>query len=104
MTGAILHSFKSRYGDERRLIGVDTDTYIVEGVSHYTRGSTDGSGDVMADFEGGPFLMRGMTIEQATGFPLQALIQSVRFLPCETPNHARCEVRVQAQTNPAQQR
>jgi hypothetical protein len=104
MTGAILHSFKSRYGDDRHLIGVDAATFIVEGPSHYTRGSTDEGGQVMADFEGGPFLMRGMTIEQATGFPLQALIESVRFLPSEKPGHARCEVRVQAQTNPAQQR
>jgi hypothetical protein len=98
MTGAILHIFKSRYGDERRLIGVDSDTFIVEGLSHFTRGSTDEGGEVMADFEGGPFLMRGMTIQQATGFPMQALIESVRFLPCEKPNHARCEVRVQAKS------
>lgn len=99
MSGALLHTFKSRYGDERSLIGVDDNTFIVEGPSHFTRASVDGDANVMADFEGGPFLMRGMTIEQATGFPMEALIESVRFLPSEKQGFARCEVR----TKPGQQ-
>ena len=66
MSGAVLHRFKSRYGDERRLIAVDSTTLLIEGPSRYTRGSTDDDGQVMADFEGGPFLMRGMTVEQCT--------------------------------------
>ena len=94
MSRALLHTFKSRYGDERRLISVDATTLFVEGPSHYTRGSSDDDGQVMADFEGGPFLMRGMTVEQCTDFPMQALIESVRFLPHETPGHARCELKI----------
>jgi len=90
----VLHSFKSRYGDERTLSRVDDHTLIVEGPSHYTRGSSDGDGNVMADFEGGPFLMRGMTVQQATGYGLDALIEAVRFLPSDKPHHARCEVRI----------
>ena len=94
MSGALLHTFKSRYGDERRLLAVDATTLIVEGPSRYTRGSTDDDGQVMADFEGGPFLMRGMTVEQCTDFPMQALIESVRFLPCEVAGSARCELKI----------
>jgi hypothetical protein len=100
MSGAIIHSFKSRYGDERLLIAVNATTLLIEGPSHYTRGSSDDDGQVMADFEGGPFLMRGMTVEQCTDFPMQALIESVRFLPHETPGHARCEIKIK----PDQQR
>jgi len=50
----------------------------------------------IADFEGGPFLMRGMTVEQATGYPMTALIEAVRFLPSPKPGHARCEVRIKS--------
>lgn len=92
----VLFTFKSRYGDERTVTRVDDSTLIVEGPSHYTRGSSDESGDVMADFEGGPFLMRGMTVEQATGYPMTALIEAVRFLPSPKPGHARCEVRIKS--------
>jgi len=94
MSGALLHIFKSRYGDKRSLIGVDDSTFIIEGPSHYTRGTTDDGLEVMVDFEGGPYIERGMTIEQATGFPMKALIESVRILAHEKPNHARCEIRV----------
>ena len=92
----VLFTFKSRYGDERTVTRVDDSTLIVEGPSHYTRGSSDGEGNVMADFEGGPFLMRGMTVQQATGYPMSALIESVRFLPNEKPGHVRCEVRIKS--------
>jgi hypothetical protein len=93
---AVLHTFKSRYGDERRLIRVDESTLLVEGPSIYTRGSTDGEQNVIADFEGGPFIMRGMSVQQATGYPMTALIESVRFLPHDKPGHARCEVRIKS--------
>ena len=36
MSGALLHTFKSRYGDERRLISVDSTTLLIEGPSRYT--------------------------------------------------------------------
>ena len=90
----VLFTFKSRYGDERTVTRVDDHTLIVEGPSHYTRTSADESGSYIADFEGGPFLMRGMTVQQATGYGLDALIEAVRFLPCDKPHHARCEVRI----------
>jgi hypothetical protein len=54
----------------------------------------------MADFEGGPFIMRGMTVEQCTDFPMEGLIESVRFLSHEKPGHTRCEVKIK----PGQQR
>ena len=92
----VLHTFKSRYGDERRLMRVDDDTLIVEGPSHYTRTGSDENGSYIADFEGGPFLMRGMSVQQATGYPMSALIESVRFLPNEKPGHVRCEVRIKS--------
>lgn len=92
----VLFTFKSRYGDERTVTRVDDHTLIVEGPSHYTRSSADESGSYIADFEGGPFLMRGMTVEQATGYGLDALIEAVRFLPAEKPGHARCEVRIKS--------
>ena len=94
MSGALLHTFKSRYGDERRLVEVDATTLIVEGPSRFTRGSSDDDGQTMADFEGGPFLMRGMTVEQCTDYPMQGIIESVRFLPHEKPGHARCELKI----------
>jgi hypothetical protein len=103
MHGVLLHTWKSRYGDERTLIGVDDRTFIIEGPSHFSRSSADESGQFMVDFEGGPFVMRGLSIEQVTGFAMSALIESVRSLPCEKPNHARCEVVVK-QTKPGQQR
>ena len=99
MSGALLHTFKSRYGDERRLIAVDATTLIVEGPSHYTRGSSDDDGQVMADFEGGPFLMRGMTVEQCTDYPMEGIIESVRFLPHEKSGHARCELKIKPQSS-----
>lgn len=92
MQGVLLHSWKSRYGDERTLIGVDDRTFIIEGPSYYSRSSADESGQFMVDFEGGPFVMRGLSIEQVTGFAMDALIQSVRSLPCEKRGYARCEV------------
>jgi hypothetical protein len=100
MSGAIIHSFKSRYGDERLLIEVDATTLLIEGPSQYTRSSADENGQYMADFEGGPFIMRGMTVEQCTDFPMEGLIESVRFLSHEKPGHARCEVKIK----PGQQR
>ena len=46
----VLFTFKSRYGDERTLSRVDDSTLIVEGPSHYTRGSSDGDGNVIIRF------------------------------------------------------
>ena len=100
MSDKLLWSFKSRYGDERRLLAVDSTTFIVEGLSRFTRGSSDDEGQVMADFEGGPFLMRGMTVKQCTDYPMEGIIESVRFLPHEKPGHARCELKIK----PGQQR
>lgn len=96
MHGVLLHNFKSRYGDPRLLIAVDDDTLLIEGPSQYTRFSSDENGSYIADFEGGPFVMRGMTVEQCTDFPMEGLIQSVRFVPHETPGHARCELKIKS--------
>ena len=87
MSGAILHSFKSRYGDERLLIAVDATTLLIEGPSQYTRSSADENGQYMADFEGGPFIARGMSLRLAVGdapcFPPDGIVKSAKWIGAE---------------------
>jgi hypothetical protein len=90
----IISTFKSRYGDTRTVTQVDENTLIVEGTTMYTRGSDDDNGQVMVDFEGGPFLTRGMDIRVHLGCPMDGVIKTMRFLPSDRPNHAKVEVKI----------
>jgi hypothetical protein len=54
----------------------------------------------MVDFEGGPFLTKGMDIRVHLGCPMDGVIKTMRFLPSDRPNHAKVEVKIK----PGQQR
>ena len=63
----IVETFKSRYGQLRTVHKIDEHTWILEGESLYVRGSDNGNGWKMADFEGGPYL--------ETGLPLSLVVE-----------------------------
>ena len=90
----IISTFKSRYGDTRTVTQVDESTLILEGTTMYTRGSDGDDGQLMVDFEGGPFLTRGMDIRVHLGCPMDGVIKTMRFLPSDRPNHAKVEVKI----------
>lgn len=54
------NTISSRYGDPRHITNHGGGCYTVEGLTHYTRQSTDDSGNItMVDFDGGPCLFVG---------------------------------------------
>jgi hypothetical protein len=55
-----INTISSRYGDSRHITNQGGGCYTVEGLAHYTRQSTDESGNItMLDFDGGPCLFVG---------------------------------------------
>lgn len=80
----------SRYNVERLIRKVDQNTYIVEGETLFTRGTTDGT---MADFEGGPYIEVDMSA-RLVGIPDNRSIESVKFLDTDKENYAMVEVTV----------
>lgn len=85
----------SRYHVERLIRKVNANTYIVEGETLFTRGTTDGT---MADFEGGPYIETNMSA-RLVGIPDTRLIESVRFLDTDKQNYAMVEVVVKDKQN-----
>ena len=84
----------SRYHVERLVRKVDANTYIVEGETSFTRGTTDGT---MADFEGGPYLEQDLSARLAH-IPDNRLIESVKFLDSNRSGYAKVEVKLKAKT------
>jgi hypothetical protein len=84
----------SRYHVERLIRKVDSNTYIVEGETSFTRGTTDGT---MADFEGGPYLETNMSARIAD-IPDNREIESVKFLDCDRKEYAKVEVKLKAKS------
>lgn len=78
----------SRYHVERLIRKVDCDTFIIEGESLFMRGTTDG---IMADFEGGPFIQRGM-VGHETGIPDNRKISHVFFMDSGKDNYGKVKV------------
>jgi hypothetical protein len=78
----------SRYHVERLVRKVDCDTFIIEGESLFMRGTTDGT---MADFEGGPFIERGMVGYEA-GLPDNRKISHVFFMDSGKDNYGKVKV------------
>ena len=59
------YTFTSRYGQIRSVTQVDPKRFVVEGETLYMRfGSDEATGFTMADFEGGPCVMSGDTLEE----------------------------------------
>jgi hypothetical protein len=82
------YSFASRYGQIRSVTRIDPKRYIVEGETLYTRASNDPQTNFsMADFEGGPCLISGDSLEQDIGhFPItdsHMIVKSVAFVSPE---------------------
>jgi hypothetical protein len=88
MESPIVAKSISRYNVERLIRKVDENTYIVEGETLYTRGTTDNS---MADFEGGPYIEIGLCARLAD-IPDNRKIKSLKFLDCIKNNYAAVEV------------
>ena len=75
------YTFKSRYGDIRKVIKESKNTYIVEGKTNFTRASANDDGSIcMFDFEGGPFVMVG---EKAIEFNVDRIVTSIQILDSE---------------------
>lgn len=87
------YTFTSRYGQTRSITRVDDHRFIVEGDTRYMRGGEAGDGGTMVDFEGGPFLMSGESLQVCVGdfpcVPENAVIKRVR---CVTPYVAATEM------------
>jgi hypothetical protein len=82
----IVETFKSRYGQLRTLHKIDEHTWILEGESLYVRGSDDGRGWKMADFEGGPYLETGLPLSLVADVPGNKTIKDFEWLPKVTGN------------------
>ena len=80
----------SRYHVERLVRKVDANTYIIEGETSFTRGTTDGT---MADFEGGPYIETNLPARLAE-IPDNRLVESVKFLDCGRNDYAKVEVKL----------
>lgn len=85
----------NRYNVERLIRKVDSNTYIIEGETLYTRGTTNNS---MVDFEGGPYIEINMSA-RIVDIPDNRIIESLRFLDTQRKNYARVEVKVQSKKN-----
>jgi hypothetical protein len=79
----ISETFKSRYGVMRTVHKIDDRTWILEGESLYVRGSDDGKGWQMADFEGGPYLETGLPLSLVVELPdaNNKIIKKLEWLP-----------------------
>ena len=80
----------SRYHVERLVRKVDANTYIIEGETSFTRGTTDGT---MADFEGGPYIESNLSARLAD-IPDNRLVESIKFLDCDRNDYAKVEVKL----------
>lgn len=90
MDNPIIARSISRYNVERLIRKVDPNTYIIEGETLYTRGTTDNS---MADFEGGPYIEIN-TSARLADIPDNRMIESLKFLDSGRKNYAMVEVKV----------
>ena len=83
---------KSRHGDVRIISQIGETTYVVEGVSLYSRGASDEQGQMtMFDFEGGPCYVVGQR------FPFQDsanVIKTLKANPNQVRNYASVIVTV----------
>lgn len=77
----IVETFKSRYGQMRTVHKIDEHTWILEGESLYVRGSDDGRGWKMADFEGGPYIETGLPFSLVADVPGNKIIKDFEWLP-----------------------
>jgi hypothetical protein len=69
-TFPVSYTFASRYGHNRAITRIGSHRYIVEGETHYMRGGADNAGNPFVDFEGGPFVVCGESLEYCVGeFP-----------------------------------
>jgi len=88
-TPPISHTVESsRYGQHRCVTRVTPNSIVVEGPTAYTRGAVDDDGVYeMADFEGGPFIARGMSLRLAVGdapcFPPDGIVKSAKWIGAE---------------------
>ena len=85
----------SRYNVERLIRKVNPNTYLIEGETLFTRGTTDG---MMADFEGGPYIEVNMSA-RLVGIPDNRIIESLKFVDTDKENYAIIEVTLKAKTN-----
>ena len=78
-------TFTARYNLRRNVYRVDDTTYLVEGPSEYSRGAMDTDGSFfMVDFEGGPYIQKGMSLSLALHDDLPAkIIKDARFVTYE---------------------
>lgn len=97
----------SRYGQHRTVCRVGENAFILEGPSRFTRGAADENGPTMADFEGGPCVFTGMSLQLAVGeapcLPEGKTVKSARFItPVEYAQHINMNAShwVQAFTKP----
>lgn len=75
------HVFFSRYGQKRTLTKIGEGSYIIEGKTNYTR-----AGEGMIDFEGGPFILKGMPlchpeVDSPKFVNENEIISDVKFVP-----------------------
>ena len=80
----------SRYHVERIIRKVNSYTYLLEGETLFTRGTTDNS---MVDFEGGPYLEVGMSAREAS-IPDNRIIDSLTFVESDKKNYAIVKITV----------
>jgi len=83
------YTFKSRYGDIRKVSQESKNCYIVEGKTLYHRCASDENGIlVMFDFEGGPYVEVGGT---GIEFDIDKKVTSIEILDAE-PGSAKIKV------------
>lgn len=76
------NTISSRYGDPRHITNQGGGCYTVEGLTHYTRQSTDNNGNItMVDFDGGPCLFVGDKF-RCDPSNLDAVIESIIVDAC----------------------
>lgn len=87
------YTFTSRYGQIRSITCVDAHRYIVEGETHYMRGGADNDGNPFVDFEGGPFVVCGESLEYCVGeFPCIPHGEVIKRVKSLTPAAAASEM------------
>ena len=79
------YAFTSRYGQHRSITRIDATHYLVEGNTRYVRGGHDPKSEwTMVDFEGGPFIATGETLQVCVGeFPCldgSAVVENVKWI------------------------
>ncbi len=80
----------SRYHVERIIRKVNENTYLLEGETLFTRGTTDNS---MVDLEGGPYIEIGMAAREAS-IPDNRIIDSLMFVESNKKNYAIIQITV----------